>query len=305
MELKYLNTFKTILETGSFQKAAKRLNYAQSTITLQIQQLEQDLSVKLFDKIGRKMELSQAGKDLLPYIDAVLTAVEQMENYGKSKQMLTGTLSVAIPETLLSYQMPPVLKAFRKLAPSIKLTLQTPNCYEIQEKIINGVVDLGVHYDIGGYGPSLVVKRLGEYDMVLVGSPELDMKEQDFITKGQEKGSCLLTMDRNSLYHKLFYDYLRLSDISLNGEMELGSTEAVKRSVMGNIGVSYLPRFTVAKELEQGILKELSTSIVNGQIGVVCSYHKNKWVTPAMDLFVRLLCDNSMQQKSFSNQKRF
>ena len=61
MELKYLTTFKTILETGSFQKAAERLNYAQSTITLQMQLLEQELSVKLFEKIGRRMELTQAG----------------------------------------------------------------------------------------------------------------------------------------------------------------------------------------------------------------------------------------------------
>lgn len=84
MELKYLNTFKMILETGSFQKAAERLNYAQSTITLQMQILEQELSVKLFDKVGRRMELTQAGRELIPYIDAVLESVRQMENYGKS-----------------------------------------------------------------------------------------------------------------------------------------------------------------------------------------------------------------------------
>lgn len=289
MELKYLRTFKTILETGSFQKAAERLNYAQSTITLQIQLLEQELSVKLFEKIGRKMELTQAGKGLLPYIDAVLAAVEQMENYGKSGHELTGTLSVAIPETLLSYQMPQVLKTFRKMAPSVKLSLQTPNCYEIREKILNGIVDLGVHYDIGGYGPSLIVEKLGYYDMALVGSTDLDTKEQDFITKGQRKDICLLTMDKNSLYHKIFNDYIRTSDISLNGEMELVSTEAIKRSVISNIGVSYLPRFTVEYELEQGMMQELSTSIQNRKIRAVCSYHKNKYITPAMDLFIRLL----------------
>ena len=92
MELKYLTTFKTILETGSFQKAAERLNYAQSTITLQMQLLEQELSVKLFEKIGRRMELTQAGEGLLPYIDAVLEAVRQMENYGKCGHLLAGPL---------------------------------------------------------------------------------------------------------------------------------------------------------------------------------------------------------------------
>lgn len=289
MDLKYLNTFRAILETGSFQQAAKRLNYAQSTITMQMQLLEQELSVKLFEKIGRKMELTQDGKGLLPYIDAVLEAVEQMENYGKNGCGLTGTLSVAIPETLLSYQAPQVLKAFRKMAPSVKLSLQTLNCYEIREKILNGAVDLGVHYDVGGYGPSLIVEKLGCYDLALVGSTELDAGERDFITKGQRKDICLLTMDKNSLYHKVFNEYLRNSDISLNGEMELVSTEAIKRSVIGNIGVSYLPRFTVLDELEQGIIRELPTLVQNGKIGAVCSYHKNKWITPAMDLFIRLL----------------
>lgn len=289
MELKYLYTFKTILETGSFQKAAERLNYAQSTITLQMQLLEQELSIRLFEKIGRKMELTQAGKGLLPYIDSVLAAVQRMENYGKTGQELTGTLSAAIPETLLAYKMPYILKAFRKAAPAVKLSLQTPNCYEIRERILNGTVDIGVHYHIGGYGSSLVVEKLGCYDMVLVGSMELTLKEQDFITKEQRKDICLLTMDKNSLYHKIFEEYLRMSDITLNGEMELVSTEAIKRSVIGNIGVSYVPRFTVEQELLQGVMRELPTSIQNNKIDTVCTYHKNKWITPAMDLFIRLL----------------
>lgn len=289
MELKYLHTFKTISETGSFQKAAERLNYAQSTITLQMQLLEQELSVRLFERVGRRMELTQAGRGLLPYVDTVLTALGQVESYGKNECGLTGTLSVAMPETLLSYQMPQALKAFRKEAPAVRLSLQTPNCYEIREKVLNGAVDLGVHYDVGGYGPSLVVERLGSYDMVLAGSPELSAEEQDFITKGQRKDICLLTTDKNSLYHKIFDEYLRTTDITLNGEMELVSTEAVKRCVAGNVGVSYLPRFAVLRELEQKTLREIPTGIQGRGIDAVCTYHRNKWLTPAMELFIRLL----------------
>lgn len=289
MDLKYLNTFKTILETGSFQKAAERLNYAQSTITLQMQLLEQELSIKLFEKIGRKMELTEAGKGLLPYIDEVLDAVEQMKNYGKCGPGLAGTLHIAIPETLLSYQLPQVLKNFRKAAPNVKLSLHTPNCYEIREQILKGMADLGVHYDVGGYGTSLVVEKLNSYPLVLVGSTELRGEEKDFITKKQRKDICLLAMDKKSLYHKMFEEYLRMSDIALTGEMELISTEAIKRSVISNLGVSYLPRFTVEEELRQGVIQQLATSIPNQKISVVCTCHKNKWVTPAMELFISLL----------------
>ena len=128
MELKYLYTFKTILDAGSFQKAAERLHYAQSTVTLQMQLLSQSLSTALFEKIGRKMVLTQSGRELLPYIEEVLAAAERLQQYSQHGRQLTGTLRIALPETLLSYQMSPVLAAFRRAAPAVKLSLQTPNC---------------------------------------------------------------------------------------------------------------------------------------------------------------------------------
>lgn len=72
MNTKSLVTFKTILEMGSFQKAADKLGYTQSTVTFQIKQLEEELALKLFEKIGRRMELTQAGKDIMPYVDMIL-----------------------------------------------------------------------------------------------------------------------------------------------------------------------------------------------------------------------------------------
>lgn len=295
MELKYLQTFQTILETGSFQKAAGRLHYAQSTISLQMQLLEQELSVKLFEKVGRKMELTQAGKGLLPYIDAVLDAVQQMQNFGKHGIGLSGTLRIAMAETLLTYHMPPVLKAFRKMAPHVRLSLQTPNCYDIREQILSGAVDIGVHYDIGGYGSSLVVEKLHSYPLVLVGSAELQGDEKDFATKNQRKDTCLLALDQSSLYHKIFDEYLRRSDIVLNGEMELVSTEAIKRSVTANLGVAYLPGFTVKEELDQGSMQRLDTAIPQQSVTAVCTYHKNKCMTPAMELFIRLVKEQTAE----------
>ena len=71
MELKCLRTFRTIIDEGGFSKAAKKLNYTQSTITFQMNQLERDLSTTLFEKIGRKMVLTKAGEHLIPYVDDI------------------------------------------------------------------------------------------------------------------------------------------------------------------------------------------------------------------------------------------
>ena len=92
MNTKNFVTFKTILEMGSFQKAADELGYTQSTVTFQIKQLEEELNLKLFEKIGRRMVLTQAGKDIMPYIDMILQGVEQIGNYGKSLSEISGSL---------------------------------------------------------------------------------------------------------------------------------------------------------------------------------------------------------------------
>ena len=292
MELKYLNTFKTILETGSFLNAARKLNYTQSTVTFQIQQLEQELSAKLFEKTGRKMVITQAGKDVLPYIDAILQSAQQLANYGKDMQQITGTLKVSMPETLLTYKMQPVLKAFRQQAPSVKLSVQALNCYTIRDQIVNGGADIGIHYDVGGYGPTIMIEELAVFPLALIACPTLEKQHCDFITAKQRKSVCLITNDKGSIFQEMFDNYLKEQDIILDGIMELGSIEAIKRSVVSNLGVAYLPQYAVEDELATDTLKELKTGLSDKRITAICSYHKNKWITPAMELFIRLLKEN-------------
>ena len=96
MDLKYLHTFKTVTEEGSFIRAAERLNYTQSTITFQINQLEKDLSIKLFEKIGRKMVLTKAGESLIPYVDDVLFSLDKLKNFDADLSGYSGDLHVGV-----------------------------------------------------------------------------------------------------------------------------------------------------------------------------------------------------------------
>lgn len=114
MDTKYLLTLKTILETGSFQKAAKKLNYTQSTVTFHIQQLELEFSVKLFEKIGRKMCLTEAGREILPHINLILHETEWIQNYGNDISEFNGTLKIGMPDFLLCYAMTPLIAIFQK-----------------------------------------------------------------------------------------------------------------------------------------------------------------------------------------------
>lgn len=297
MELKYLNTVKTILETGSFQNAARRLNYTQSTVTFQIQQLEQELNVKLFEKIGRKMVMTQACKDIMPYIETILDTACRLSNYGKSAGELTGTLKVGFPESLLVYKMPAVLERFRKAAPNVQLSLQVANCYRINEAIAKGELDVGIHYTIQP-NPAIVTEKILSYSVVPVAAPGLSKKEQDFIQPNQLKETSLIYSDVDCVYEELFNEYLNSKRIKMNGRILIQSIEAIKLCVMSNIGVAFLPRFTVKKELAEQKLQEIKTDMKEPEIFSMISYHKNKWISPAMELFIRMtkecLCEEEL-----------
>lgn len=289
MNTKYLITLKKILEAGSFQKAALKLNYTQSTITFQIKQLEQELSIKLFEKIGRKMVLTQAGNDILPYIETILQATEQVNNYGKGISEMNGTLKVVVPDSLLIYSLQPVIQIFRQKAPNVQLIINAMNCIEIREQLINGSVDIGIHCDVDGYPDTIVLEELGAFRVCMVAPPFIDSKELDFITPHQRKILNMINSEPHSSYQKVITEYLTEKDIILNQTMEMWSIDAVKKSVINNLGISYLPIFAVEEELKSGALIQVKTGLDDTLFSSFCSYHKNKWISPPMELFLQLV----------------
>lgn len=299
MDLKYLNTFQTIVAQGSFSKAAETLSYTQSTITFQIGQLEQELGIKLFEKLGRRMVLTKAGEQLLPYVRDVLGAVEKLHYFSCELDQYQGELRVGVAESMLCYQLPEMLGVFHSRAPKARLFLQSMNCYEIRDALLGGALDLGLFYDwVGGFGTQLTTVSLGSYDQVLVASPAVAGRFGDFITPDQTIPLPLILNERNSVFRQIFEAYLRQRSIRLDHSIELWSIPTIKKLVQNDMGVSYLPRFTVEEELAQGTLVVLPEEVPDRRITAVCGYHKNKWVSPLMTLFMELLCAQTGQETS-------
>lgn len=289
MELKYLQTFRTIVDEGGFSKAAQKLNYTQSTITFQIGQLEQELSTSLFEKIGRRMILTKAGERLVPYVDEILQSVDKLRFFEEDLSECQGDLRIGVGESLLCYQFPSILKEFHRRAPKARLFLRSMNCYEIRNELLEGNLDLGVFYeDVGGFGPNLMVYPLGSYPLALVASPETKKQCPDFITPNQELSVSFIINEPNCIFRQIFEEYLREKSISLDHTIELWSIPTIKNLVKSDVGVSFLPVFTVEEELKMGELKEIPTDISRKRISAVCAHHKNKWVSPLMKVFVEL-----------------
>ena len=289
MNTKSLVTFKTILEVGSFQKAADKLGYTQSTVTFQIKQLEEELALKLFEKIGRRMELTQAGKDIMPYIDLILQGTEQIGNYGKSLSEISGSLKLAIPDSILIYNMQPFMQAFTHEAPNVQLIVNSIQSGEINQSIADGTADLGINCEKDSYPDSIIHKKLGKYKAVLVASPFANSNLLDFITPHQRKPISLICNEPDGYYQLDMDKYLSEKDILLNPPMKVQSIEAVKRCVMNNLGIAVVPTYSIGEELKNGSLMPIKTELDEKEYNSFYIYHKNKWISPQMELALNLL----------------
>ena len=289
MNTKSLVTFKTILEVGSFQKAADKLGYTQSTVTFQIKQLEEELALKLFEKIGRRMELTQAGKDIMPYIDLILQGTEQIGNYGKSLSEISGSLKLAIPDSILIYNMQPFMQAFTHEAPNVQLIVNSIQSGEINQSIADGTADIGINCEKDSYPDSVIHKKLGKYNAVLVASPFANSNLLDFITPHQRKPISLICNEPDGYYQLDMDKYLSEKDILLNPPMKVQSIEAVKRCVMNNLGIAVVPTYSIGEELKNGSLMPVKTELDEKTYNSFYIYHKNKWISPQMELALDLL----------------
>ncbi len=288
MDLRRLITLKTIVEEGSFARAASKLCCTQSTVTFQIKQLERELSIILFEKIGRRMVMTSAARNILPHIHEMIRVMSNLRQVANDSESPSGELRIASGETLLAYKMPGVLKLFKQRAPQVRLSLQSLNCYKIRDSLLADQTDLGIFYRVGN-DSGLTVESYGEQELVLVASPLFP--GADFMLSHQHIPTSFIINEPQCVFRQIFEHTLRQRQITLENTIELWSIESIKQCVAGNIGVSYLPRFAVEKEIISGELKELIFSPSPQTITSVCAYHSGKFVSPAMRVFMDCMQD--------------
>lgn len=155
---------------------------------------------------------------------------------------------------------------------------------------MNGTLDLGVFYEnVGGLGNNLTLFSFGSYTMTLVASPEIKRKYPDFITPNQSIPLPLIINESACVFPQIFEQYLQRKSILLDHTIELWSIPTIKNLVKSSVGISYFPTFSVQNELKNGELEEIETELTDARISAVCGYNSSKWVSPAMELFTRLI----------------
>lgn len=240
------------------------------------------------------MQITKAGEQVLPYVDEVLLSMNKLRNFEIDLKECQGDLHIGVGETLLCYRMPQIVKAFNEKAPKARLFIRSMNCYDIRDALLEGTLELGVFYeDVGGLSDSLVTNSMGHFPLALVTAESVREANPDFDTPNRSIPVPFLINEEKCIFRQIFENYLGQKSIALDRTIELWSIPTIKNLVKSGLGVTFLPRFAVMDDLECGELKEIVAEITDTEISAVCAHHKNKWISPLMQLFIDLCIESA------------
>nr|QVY57919.1 lysR transcriptional regulator [Betaphycus gelatinus] len=258
--LDQLRILKAIIKEGSFKRAADSLYVSQPAISLQIQNLEKQLNIPLFERSNKKAKLTEAGNLLLRYGSRILALCEETCRALEDVQNLQGgTLVIGASQTTGTYLMPRLIGLFRQRYPQVNVQLQVHSTRLISWSVANGQIDLAV---IGGEVPDelkdiLQVTSYAEDELALILPTSHNFSKLSDIQKEDLYRLRFIALDTQSTIRKVIDKVLNQHDIDSSRftiEMELNSIEAIKNAVQSGLGAAFVSVSAIAKELELGIL---------------------------------------------------
>jgi DNA-binding transcriptional LysR family regulator len=269
MELREIATFREIARLGSFSRAATRLGYVQSTVTAQVQSLERDLGVQLFDRLPRSIRLTPAGQALLGYAEQIVEL--SVEARSAATLAMTdgadavGSVIVSAPESLLTYRLPLVLTRLRSEHPGVRVELRpTPIGRfrsDTRRAVSSGEVDIAVVLDTQLAIPGFASEILIAEPISVIASPAHRLTTAGRVGPRDLDGDALLlpeAPDSGCAYRGQFERQLGDAQVSTDDAIQFASIETVKQCVAAGMGVSVVPSIAVEADLAAGRLVSLN-----------------------------------------------
>ncbi len=291
--LDQLRILKAIAAEGSFKRAADSLYVSQPAVSLQVQNLERQLDVPLFDRGGRRAQLTEAGHLLLSYGDQILTlcqetcrAIEDLQN------LQGGTLVIGASQTTGTYLMPRLIGLFRQRYPEVVVQLHVHSTRRTCWSVVNGQIDLAL---IGGEVPSETLENLEviaytEDELALILPPFHPLAQVKTISKEDLYKLQFIALDSQSTTRKVIDQILAGGDIDirrLKVEMELNSIEAIKNAVQSGLGAAFVSVSAIEKELQLGVLQQVYVENVVVKRVLSLIFNPNRYRSKAAEAFSR------------------
>jgi DNA-binding transcriptional LysR family regulator len=285
MEIRHLQTFISIVELEGFTKAADQLGYAQSTITSHIKILENELGEALFDRLGKKVVLTNSGKNLVPYAKQILQVYKEIKNMTSAPNGVSGDLIIGAGESLTIYRLGDILKEYKRSFPNVNIILKDSICSDLRSKLHSGELDIILTIEPEIIDTDLAVQNLKDELMLIIGAPDADFS-------GATKESIIFS-EQGCSFRIAFEKILKQRNIKHANPLEFSSIEAIKKCAMNGLGISFLPYYTVSKEILDGSLKIMEVGDPLGKFSTQLAYHKNKSISLPMSKFIEITLKHS------------
>ncbi|MDM8101507.1 MULTISPECIES: LysR family transcriptional regulator [Oceanobacillus] len=284
MELRHLITFKTIVEKGGFKRAAEYLDYSQSSVTVHVKELEKELKKPLFDRIGRKVFLTNYGTQFHPYAVKIVDLYNEAAETMNMNDAPKGSLVIGVTEIFSQYRIPSILMEYKKRYPDVSLSLRSLENKDISAALKNGQIDMAFVLERNDwFDKELTIEKIKDESTVLVWPVCLEDSE-----------NTILSTEESCSYKSMLEAYIQEEQIEAKNSLNFSSLEAIKQCVLSGLGFSILPYFAVEKELaSEQILGEFISLNHTGNATFIVN-HKNKQLSPAMQAMISLMKEQSL-----------
>ncbi|WP_054791611.1 LysR family transcriptional regulator [Lacrimispora sphenoides] len=284
MDLKRLHTFLILSEIKNFTKTAEYLHYAQSNVTTQIQQLEEELGVRLFERIGKNITLTPEGEELIVYARQMLDLLNDLKRKFADKNDY-GRITIGASESICIYRLPEIIKSYQIEQPNIELFLKVLDTTDFMPLLTNNTIDIAFTLDVPISNSSIITELQIDETICAFSVPEYPLAKREEVMIEDFSGIPLILTGRGCCYRKMFEKALTEASITPKVVLETSSLQVIKQTVLSGLGVCVLPQLSVQKELESGELVPLNY-MTNYKIASQLIYHRDKWISKSLKDFI-------------------
>lgn len=279
--LRQLEVFAEVLKSGSTTQASVMLALSQSAVSAALTDLEGQLGVQLFDRVGKRLVVNEHGRLLYPRALALLEQTIEIEQLFREDN---GAIRVYASSTIGNYILPAMIARYRQDFPDLPLELSVGNSQDVINAVLDFRVDIGL---IEGpcHSTEIISEPWLEDELVVFAAPSSPLTKGS-VTLEQLAASPWILRERGSGTRELV-DYLLLSHLPrFQMAMELGNSEAIKHAVRHGLGISCLSRRVIAEQLQAGTLSEVPVPLPRLVRTLWRVHHRQKHISNAITRFL-------------------
>lgn len=289
MDLRSLNIFIEVAELGSFTRAGERLGYSQPTISFQIKQLEKEMGVPLFDRIGHTVSLTDAGRDALEYAQQICHMTQEMILGSAGRREPSGLLRLGMADSLCAPLVAGHFGEFRCRYPKVSLQIVTGDTGELLEYLDHNEADMICTMDDHVYDPNYIIADEEEIQVHFVVSPENPLAQKREVSVEDLLPQPFLLTEKGMSYRRLMDEKLARNSLEIRPVLETGRADLICVLAEENSGVAFLPDYVTEESVRSGRLVRLNVPEIQVVVWKQLLYRREKWLSLPMRAMIRHL----------------